>query len=444
MRKIIVLDTNVLLHAADSLEVFQEHIVIVHWVVLEELDRKKSEPGLVGFNARAISKKLIKLCEEGDISKGVVVNTQGGEVVVDHTPCVATYGAAVESVDNFLIQYCRELQSSRQSEQVVLVTKDNNLRIKAASKKVKCQLYYNDQVEEQYTGIKQVMVAPNIVSAIYNEKSISIYEVFNSLEEVYPNMCVTLINEHDPQRVALSIVDSVCKKIKLISTNTNCSVLGIKPMNAEQRYALHLLLDPEIHLVTISGATGSGKTLLSLACGMQQSEQQLYDTVIISRKEMGVSGQRPAFLPGNEQEKLMPWLRGVNICLNKIARTHQPNIEKTMLGEIDSAADFYRLTGLITPVTLDYVRSATFDGFMLLEEAQNFHKKEIKTLITRAGKCKAVLTGDINQIDDIFLNKHDNGMTHVINKMKGWRRYAHIHLNETVRSELAKEADKRL
>lgn len=442
MRKIFVLDTNVLLHTAESLKVFKEHMVDIHWVVLEELDRKKSDFGLVGKNARAISNQLVSLCDQ-DIRQGAEINAEGGLVRVSNEFFGIPEGIALADVDNFLLNYCYNLQRTT-TDQVVLITKDHNLYIKAASRKVLCELYYNDNVDEHYSGLKKLTVPAEVVSAIYAEKEISLYEAFDSNATVLPNMCVTLINEMDPQRAALCVVDSKCKRLKLISTSNSCSILGVKPVNAEQRYALHLLSDPNISLVTISGATGSGKTLLSLASGIQQVEKQLYETVIIARKEVGVGGARPAFLPGNEQEKLMPWLRGVDICLNKIARTHQPNIEKAMVGEMNSAAEYYRMTGIVTPTTVDYVRSVTFDGFMLLEEAQNFHKADIKTLITRAGKCKIAITGDVKQIDDRFLDQHNNGMTHVINKMKGWESYAHIELTETVRSELAKVAEKRL
>lgn len=443
MPKSLVLDTNVLLHDVNCLEVFEEHEVIIHSAVIYEIDKKKNEEGHISRNARIIASKLLGYALEGDITQGVVVNKAGGILKIagslppDKEPL---------STDDFLMSYTQMLK--HQGQNAVLVTKDKLMRLKALTCKVPVEDYKFDRVEETYDGHVEQLVAHSLINTIYKEKELSLYEAL-PIESVLsanflPNQCVTLTSNIDPKSKALCVIDSKVKNIKLISTINGASAAGIKPLNAEQRYAMHLLLDPNIHLVTINGATGSGKTLLPLASGIQQQEESLYEQVIVTRKEVAVSGNKTPFLPGDVQEKAGPWLKCIFSCLNKIARHHVPT-NRGLVNQIDRSYEFFTSSGIVVAEPLDYVRGTTFDGFVLLDEAQNFHKDELKTLVTRAGKnCKVVICGDVGQIDTRFLDRYSNGLAIVIDRFKGWEHYAHITLKETVRSELAKEAEQRL
>lgn len=439
MQKIFILDTNVLLHATESLEVFQEHEVIIHLTVLNELDRKKNEPGLIGRNARTIANKLLDYAKVGALNEGVIVNPHGGTVKID---VKMPFGLSGVGTDDFLIGYAGLVQEQVKDKEVVLVSKDKYLQIKAKTLGVYVEDYLHDHAEEVYEGHINQPTTAEAINTIYREKSLPLPEVINNYKELPANLCITLNHGNSS---ALCVVNTKTSSLDLVSTYNGCCVVGLKPMNAEQRYLLHLLLDPDIHLVTVAGATGSGKTLLALAAGIQQQESGLYDKVIVTRKEVAVGGNKTGFLPGDEQEKAGPWMKGIFGCLDKIAKNHISVNTRGAYNHADKPYQCYTIPGIVTPEPLDYVRGTTFEGYTVIDEAQNFHKDDLKTLITRAGKnCKVVVCGDLGQIDTKFLDRYSNGLSYVIDKFKGWERYAHITLKKTVRSELAKEAEQRL
>lgn len=450
MPKNLVIDTNVLLHDPESIFVFEDNRVIISLAVINELDRKKSEPGLIGKNARRVAHILLELCTKAAESnneetplKGITLNSTGGQLVIPETSL--DLNRLDCSVDDYLIGLADRMSG-------IIVSKDNYLRVKAAVGGVPNETYEHDRVTENYTGHIDALAPSDLIDDLYQTakhggNSYSLMEVFDSTKDLYPNQCLTLTSETDPKQTALCIIDKKIKTFSMIKTFNGVKACGIKPLNVEQRYALHLLLDPEIKLVTINGSSGSGKTQVSLAAGIQGACDALYENVIVTRQEVAVGGERQAFLPGPLQEKQDPWLKGIYHCLNKIAKTHQPNLGSAMADGIDKPYKFYIVNNIVEPESLAYIRGCTYDSFIAVTEAQNCHPSILKTVVTRAGKsAKVVLEGDVKQIDCVtprFLDEYTNGLTVTIDRWKGSEIYGHISLLKNVRSALSMEAENR-
>lgn len=439
--KFFVLDTNVLLHDPESLHVFEEHIVILHRLVLKELDKKKNEPGLVGRNARLIAKKILTLNLE---AAEVVINKQGGLLVIDKESKVKDK----EDHDLQLLKYCGQLSQQFPENKVVLVTKDNYLRIHALLDGVKAEDYKHDYISEVYTGCQTTVVPGEVVDGIYDAKELSALEVYDSVSELQPNEFITLVDDTNAKHTALCRLDSDLKKLKLIDTSSNTTVCGVRPINTEQQFALDALLDPNIKLVTITGATGSGKTLLSLAAGLHLVETGCFERVYVSRKEVAVDDYQ-GYQPGDSKQKTDPWMAGVYCCLNEISKKMVRDYKSASYSNTTELYRYYTEEArILEPIPIAYIRGTTRQGFVLIEEAQNLRPSVLKAIITRAGKnCKLVVIGDIKQIDNEagrFIDSYNNGLSVLIEKFKNSKLHAHIALSKTVRSALANEAEKRL
>lgn len=449
MPKTLVIDTNVLLHHPESIFVFEDNRVVISLAVINELDRKKSESGLIGKHARQVAHILLDLCLKAAASNngetpltGITLNEAGGQLVIPETSL--DINRLDCSVDDYLIGLADRMPG-------IIVSKDNYLRVKATVCGVPNETYEHDRVTENYTGHIGALAPSDLIDDLYqsvkSNTSYSLMEVFDNTKGLYPNQCLTLTSETDPKQTALCIIDKKVKTFSMIKTFNGVQACNIKPLNAEQRYALHLLLDPEIKLVTINGSTGSGKTMLSLAGGIQGACDTLYENVIVTRQEVAVGGERQAFLPGDKQEKQDPWLAGIYHCLNKIAKVHQPNLGSAMSDGIDRPYKFYIVNDIVSPEVLAYIRGCTYDSYITVTEAQNCHPSILKTVVTRAGKyAKVVLEGDVKQIDCVtprFLDEHTNGLTVTIDRWKGSEMYGHISLQKNVRSALSMEAENR-
>ncbi len=450
MPKTFVIDTNVLLHDPDAIYAFAENEVVVSLAVVGELERKKNEPGLVGKHARQVASMLLAIAQseqaqDGGLSRGVTIpNGAGGTLVIP-----GDLLGMPENVDEYLIDLAERLGA-------ILITKDNYMRVKSHVRSVLNADYENDRVVENYTGHVEALASSDLIDCLYSGvrnhtfEEISLLEVFDSTKGLYPNQCLTIVSETDPKQTALCIIDKKVKNFSLIKTFNGIKACGIKPLNAEQRYALHLLLDPEITLVTINGSSGSGKTTLSLAAGIQGTIDGNYDNVIVTRKEVAVGGERQPWLPGDLKQKQDPWLKGIYNCLSTIAKTHQPNLDKAFSSGINRPYEYYlpECADIVHPESIAYARGATFDAFIILTEGQNLHPAELKTLVTRAGKrAKVVLEGDPKQIDcdpsTRYLDEFTNGLSVTVDKWRGYEAYGHITLSKNVRSELSMEAEKR-
>lgn len=424
MIKTYVLDTNVLLNDVEAIYRFEDNIVHVPYKVLQELESKKGNPGIIGFNSREFSKILLDHIENNDEDEKLVIGK--GIKQIDFDPRLGNSG------DDTILKYCLGLDNP------ILITKDKYLRVKSFLFGVESQDYMYDKVIEPYSGHTQLSSTTGIIDEIHKNGFIEV----DDDDELYPNMCVTLVDEHNPRHTALSIYNSAKNTLERVDKDSKHTVNGISPLNAEQKYALQLLLDPSIELLTIVGATGSGKTLLSIAAALHQVESKIYEQVLITRSETPV-GRGQGFLPGDVKEKSDPWLEGLYGCINHICK-HKSSDKNEF-----KPHEMYIGRGIIKPCPIDYVRGVTWNNSILIvDEAQNEHLKIIKTLVTRAGKgktnTKVVLLGDTRQIDTPYLDRENNGLSLCVEKFKGWDKYGHIQLMKSVRSDLAEEADKRL
>jgi PhoH-like ATPase len=429
MIKRFVLDTNVLLNDVEAMYRFREHEVHIPYIVLEEIESKKNEPGVIGANSREFSRVLLKLLE-GSADRPA---DSTGDIIIgeDYAPPLVDPKLRVSKGDDRILNYCLGIIDLNP----ILITKDRYLRIKAKIFGVQTEDYLYDKVREVYTGHIELHTESGIINELHRNGFIDVED------KLHPNTCVTLVDEINPNHTALCIYQTGSLK-KL--TNPDNKVYGIYPLNAEQKFALELLLNPEIHLVSITGSTGSGKSLISVAAALQQVESKGYHQLLITRAEVAV-GEKQGFLPGGIQEKTDPWLEGLYGCINQLCK-HKPGDKNDF-----KPHEMFVGRGIVKPAPIQYVRGVTWDNsIIVIDEAQNLHINELKTLITRAGKgtppSKVILLGDVKQIDlkIKYLDQENNGLSQCIERFKGWRRYGHITLTKTVRSELAEEAEKRL
>jgi PhoH-like ATPase len=460
--KLFVLDTSVLLHDPDAIFRFTENEVHIPAIVFWELDKKKTAEGVIGYNSRRIARTLNELLEKE--SPGVTtlkINNNLGKLVfgLEEKPG--------HSPDQQIIQYAKDL-SATQSHSVIVVSKDIYLRNSCMLQGVQAENYKYACVEQLYHGLRQVMCEPGEIDALYitepinkmgdkirpGLKLVSLADsTAEQLKDLQPNECITLVDSTNLSRHGLTRYNSKSKSLQVISShNRDFTVCGIKPLNCEQKYALDLLLDPEVEFLSIIGATGSGKTLLALASALHQTMYlNLYEKIIVTRKQVSVGAEDIGFLPGKVCEKTKPWMEAIYGCLSKIAKLDKGLKNDRMLGRSYEAytGNEEEENGILQVKSLGFVRGVTWENSILIvDEVQNMHINEVKALTTRAGKgSKVIIMGDIAQIDlevSRYLDERSNGLTVASKKMRGWSKTGHITLFKTERSELSSEAAKRL
>ena len=452
--KLFVLDTNVLMHDPTSLFRFEEHDVFLPMVTLEELDDNKKGMSEVARNARQASRFLDEIVrQEGDIEKGYSLKVRSaGEA----TGCLflQTHSTSVhipESVasakaDNVILGVALHLKQKFPKREVVLVSKDINMRIKAHAIGLPAEDYFNDKVLEDtdllYTG---VMALPedfwdkhgkDVES--WQEHGRTLYRVRGPL---VPKMLVNQFVFHEGDRPFLAIVKDVRGKVATLQTLKDFShhknnVWGITARNREQNFALNLLMDPEVDFVTLLGQAGTGKTLLTLAAGLMQTlEYKVYTEIIMTRVTVPV-GEDIGFLPGTEEEKMTPWMGALEDNLDVLMKTDDE------AGDWGRAATADLIRSRIKVKSLNFMRGRTFiNKYLIIDEAQNLTPKQMKTLITRAGPgTKVVCLGNIAQIDTPYLTEGSSGLTYVVDRFKGWGHSGHVTLMRGERSRLADHA----
>ncbi len=435
MSKIYVLDTNVLVHSSDSLFSFEENEVVIPFIVLEELDSLKKEKGEVGFNAREVGRVLDDLREKGDLSSGVELENGGSLRVADPIKKIYDLDDAIK--DNRIIATALSLNEER-DEQVILVSQDRFVRIKAdVLDGLKVENYKSDSVplDTLYTGLITKQVSSEIIDKIYNNNDVSLDDL--DVDNLESNGFLNL-NTSTSQSSVLYF-----KNDKLTSLNQNDyrkSVYYIKARNREQTCAFKLLMDRDVELVTLVGKAGTGKTLLALASALQQViEEQHYQKIIVARPPLSV-GEEIGFLPGNEREKLDPWMQPIWDNLELIFRK---KVQKDKSGDLVSGkVAQLEKDDKLEVGSLSHIRGRSIpDQFIIIDEAQNLTPHEVKTVVTRAGEgTKIVLTGDPYQIDHPYLDSQSNGLTHLVEKMKKRPIVGHITLTKGERSRLAEAA----
>ncbi|WP_339319437.1 PhoH family protein [Paenibacillus sp. FSL R10-2734] len=439
MNKIFVLDTNVLLHDPNSIFSFKEHEVVIPAVVLEEIDSKKRNADEIGRNARTVSRLLDGLRELGHLHSGVELE-HGGKLKVElnHRSFVKVQEMFGEvSNDNRILavalNYLIEEKEKPDPRPVVLVSKDVLVRIKADVLGITPEDYLSDRtgdLNELYTGYQSLQVHPALIDEYYSHRSLTVKQLALSYP-LYPHEFVILKDEIGSGKSALLKVNSDATRLEPLYLG-NDSVWGISARNAQQRMALELLLNDEIPLVTITGKAGTGKTLLALAAGLFKVEDEhKYKKLLIARPVVPM-GKDIGYLPGEKDEKLRPWMQPIYDNLEFLFDTKKAgDIDKILMG-----------LGSIQVEALTYIRGRSIPSqFIIIDEAQNLSRHEVKTIVSRAGEgSKVILMGDPEQIDHPYLDAASNGLSYIVEKFKQQGISGHITLEKGERSRLAQLA----
>lgn len=449
--KVFVLDTSVLVHDPNVVENLGDNIVVIPIWVIEELDKLKREPD-VGSNARLASRGLDEYRKKGFLTDGVATNNRGTVFVNYSGDDFSVLPIGLEhNNDNRIIVVAKKWQDKNPSHAVTVVSKDVNLRLKANSCGIASDDYLFDKnissPDELYSGTKLVDVSNSELDIVGGLKerpqeavklsSIEIHE--NS--DLLPNQCCILKNSKE--KIALAIFKNLQSAFFSVRANfPQVPKESVHPINDEQWLAYALLMDQSISLVTLVGAPGSGKTLISLLAGYHQLETR-YSQILVYRPHIEL-GKSLGYLPGTIQEKFQPWMHPISDNFNLILRTPIKNpkgASKSEKKEEVSAYDFMDRNLLeISPITFIRGRSI-HQKFVIIDEAQNLTPHEVKTIITRIGQdSKIVLTGDPSQIDKPFLDSVSNGLSYVVQRFAGQEIYGHITMKKTERSKLAELA----
>lgn len=456
VRKLFVLDTNVLMHDPTCLFRFEEHDVYLPMMTLEELDNHKKGMSEVARNARQVSRTLDALvANAGPIAEGLPLARLGSREALGQLYFQTTLNdiAPVEGLpqgkaDNQILGVVRALQRDRPDRQVVLVSKDINMRIKAHALGLPAEDYFNDQVLEDkdllFSGIRSLPQdfwtkhAKGMESWQDNKTGTTYYRVTG------PACSSLLVNEFvyleptNGEPAFHAIVREINGKTALLQTLRDYShhknnVWGITARNREQNFALNLLMNPDIDFVTLLGQAGTGKTLVALAAGLAQVlDEKRYNEIIVTRATVPV-GEDIGFLPGTEEEKMQPWMGAFDDNLEVLQKTDDN------AGEWGRAATQELIRSRLKVKSMNFMRGRTFvDKYLIIDEAQNLTPKQMKTLVTRAGPgTKIVCLGNIAQIDTPYLTEGSSGLTYVVDRFKGWAHSGHVTLARGERSRLA-------
>jgi len=449
--KLFVLDTNVLMHDPTSLFRFEEHDIYVPMVTLEELDANKKGMSEVARNARQTSRFLDEIVSgsESDIEQGIaLVDRNGGaasgRLFLQTQPiAIDLPGLASGKADNQIIAVAKHLQDTHTKRQVILVSKDINMRIKARALGLSAEDYFNDKVLEDtdmlYTGTREL---PADFWDKHGKGMESWQQSGHTYYRLQGPLCTSmLVNEfvyQEADRPLYAQVKEVSGKTAILQTikdyaHQRHNVWGIVARNREQNFALNALMNPEMDFVTLLGQAGTGKTLLTLAAGLMQTlEHKTYSEIIMTRVTVPV-GEDIGFLPGTEEEKMNPWMGALEDNLDVLNKTDDE------AGEWGRAATRDLIRSRIKVKSLNFMRGRTFiNKYLIIDEAQNLTPKQMKTLITRAGPgTKVVVLGNIAQIDTPYLTEGSSGLTYVVDRFKGWSHSGHITLQRGERSRLA-------
>ncbi len=450
--KLFVLDTNVLMHDPTSLFRFEEHDIFIPMATLEELDNNKKGMSEVSRNARQASRYLDELVGalEGDITGGIPLELRGDKAVSGRVflQTEAINGQLPSSLpsgkaDNQIIGVVKHLQDVHPRRQVILVSKDINMRIKARALGLAAEDYFNDKVLEDtdllYTGI---CALPADFWDTHGKNMESWQQAGHTYYRVNGPLCRNLlVNQFvylEGDQPFQAQVREVSGKTAILQTlkdhgHARNSVWGITARNREQNFALNALMNPDIDFITLLGQAGSGKTLMTLAAGLAQTlDDKLFSEIIVTRVTVPV-GEDIGFLPGTEEEKMNPWMGALEDNLDVLNKTDDE------AGEWGRAATRDLIRSRIKVKSLNFMRGRTFlNKFLIIDEAQNLTPKQMKTLITRAGPgTKIVCLGNVEQIDTPYLTETTSGLTYAVDRFKNWAHSAHITLRRGERSRLA-------
>ena len=433
MKKTYILDTNVFLTNAKCIFEFKNNDIVVPLKVLDEIDKHKKRQDGVGLQTRSTIRILDDLRSKGNLHKGVRLGRGKGILSVrgydlEDIPVACD----VASADNEIIATAITEKKKNEKRKVIVVTRDINMRVKCDSLGIPTEDYVPNRIvsstNELYTGFVKHLVDDQTVDQFYSGE-----EVFLEKEDVklYPNQFVMLVSNANEKKTALARFNDYNVKLKKVDEYAG-SVWNLKPRNKEQMFGLDLLLDSSIPIITLIGKAGCGKTLLALAAGLHQVlETNEYKKLVVTRPVQPL-GKDIGYLPGTMEEKMKPWLMPI-----------QDNLDFLLNGKSKNIAHFYD-DKTIQVEALTYIRGRSIsNAFIIVDEAQNLTTHELKTIITRVGEnTKIILTGDIEQIDSVYLDSTSNGLSYAVEKFKFHELSGHVALTKGERSKVATLASK--
>ncbi len=456
-KKLFVLDTNVLMHDPTSIFRFQEHNVFIPMVVLEELDHAKKGISDVSRNVRQVSRFLDELIHDADqksINEGLPLSRiefgansdrdLGGRLFFQTRQLAHLLPADLpgQIADNSILSIALALSKEYPGVNVILVSKDINMRIKAAALQINAEDYHSDQTIEDIDLLYSGSMALEAdfweehggKMESWQENNHTYYRLHGpQVAEWFPNQFLYMNDESGFEAIVKSC-DGESAVLQLASDfrTKHHSVWGVFAKNREQNFALNALLDPNVDFVTLLGSAGTGKTLLALAAGLSLTmERKAFTEIIMTRETMPV-GQDIGFLPGSEEEKMAPWMGALMDNLELLGSRSGSN-------EWEQGASQNMMMNRVKIRSLNFMRGRTFlNRYLIIDEAQNLTPKQLKTLITRAGPgTKIICIGNLAQIDTPYLTATSSGLTYVVDRFKGWENSAHITLKRGERSRLA-------
>jgi PhoH-like ATPase len=441
-QKHFVLDTNVLLHNPNAIFMFADNHVVIPFPVIEELDQFKKGTDDLGRNAREVIRHLDRLRLEGNLTEGIPVKQTGGSVRVWYDQSVHLEGGLThDTADNRILTCAITLK--KQGHRVVFITKDINCRIKSDALGLHTEDFEAQKVdfERLYTGWREIKIPGRLIDRLYSDKQLDL-DIEASITDLHANEFVLLRDEADPSHTALSRYRDDTGCIAPVRQRRG-PVFGIIPRNLQQTMALDLLLDDSIKLVSLIGAAGTGKTLLAIAAGMSKTlNESIYQKLLVARPIMPM-GRDIGYLPGDKDQKLTAWMQPIfdnmayllsNRLSGENGTQHQASLH-TVEQRITQLIE----GGQVVLEPLTYIRGRSIPHqFMIVDESQNLTPHEVKTIASRVGEgTKLVLTGDATQIDNPYLDSSSNGLSFLVERLKGKGIVGHITLAKSERSELA-------
>jgi len=435
--KTYVIDTSVYLTDHTSINNFGRSDIIVPLKVLEEIDKHKKRQDSVGNNARSIVRTFDSLREKGSLQEGVSLGDKRGRLYVKgYDSNYIPDDLDRKNADHIIIATALTLREQEPERNIILVTRDIQLRVICDSLGLACEGYNSDQVVETaeglYDGLTEFYVEDRIIDDFYAKQPVFVDDLLTDGVPLHNNQFIMMKSDFDEKKTALSFFEWYDKPVRHIADNKG-GIWGVIPRNKEQRFALDMLMNPNIPLVSVVGKAGCGKSLLCLAAGLEQvlAAEPKYKRLIVARPVQPM-GKDIGFLPGDLNDKLLPWLMPI-----------QDNLQ-FLMGDDKAALELYVEKGTIEIEALTYIRGRSIaNAYILIDEAQNLSAHEIKTIITRVGEnTKIVFTGDVEQIDNVYVDATSNGLSYVVEKMKDQEVSGHITLKKGERSLLASIASK--
>ena len=445
-KKNFIIDTSVFLSDSNCIYKFQNNDIFIPLKVLEEIDKHKKRQDTVGHHARQSIRHFDSLRAAGSLSKGVRISkglgllrvVKASEICLDELPRDLTHQVA----DHLILGTALTVKKDTPKRKTIVVSRDINMRVIADALGLLTEDYINSQVVDDtdkiYEGFTKILVDEELVNQFYLGDDVYIEEDLCKEQKIklYPHEFLMLVSSSNEKKTALARFECHSSPIKQVRDMKHEINWGVHPRNKEQSFAFDLLFDNDIPLVSLIGKAGSGKTLMAIAAGLEQTlglKEGQYRRIIISRPVQPL-GKDIGFLPGSMHDKMMPWLKPI-----------QDNIQHIM-GDDRTMLSSYVERGKIEIEALTYIRGRSIsNAFVIIDEAQNLTAHEVKTIITRIGEnTKIVLTGDIEQIDNVYTNETSNGLTYAVEKFKESELAGHITFRKGERSKLATVAAKLL